>query len=321
MDQGQFYASKDNEYPTKSGGKRRINWGWATVPPASTQTLPREVTFNAATRQLQQYPIEELMNLRDKAASDKKGVHLDSDSSVDMQTTQIAKQSEIVANFELPSVAGKFSVVIGDGTTPAAVHVDRMMTGQDMPGADYNQTHYPPNTDPSVCQAACDADDKCDSWTYVIRGSPAGSGDCCLKTGNPCPKNSGTCTSGSKVAKDLQQCSSSTSTVVCEVDYTPPIDDDASYYEVPVSCGGKKDTLRLLPSEKSLEIRVFSDWTFLEAFFQQGRVAMVVNNAMSDNTDYSLTASVPMTADATVYPMKSIWVEPEEVRKQPRVYK
>merc|ERR1712226_1283629 len=53
MDQGHFYASKDNEYPTKTGGKRRINWGWATVPPASTQTLPREITFNPLARTLQ----------------------------------------------------------------------------------------------------------------------------------------------------------------------------------------------------------------------------------------------------------------------------
>merc|ERR1711871_933899 len=44
IDQGRFYASKDNVYPTKDGGSRRINWGWAQVPPASTQTLPREIT-------------------------------------------------------------------------------------------------------------------------------------------------------------------------------------------------------------------------------------------------------------------------------------
>ena len=31
IDVGNFYASKDNEYPTKTGGTRRINWGWATV--------------------------------------------------------------------------------------------------------------------------------------------------------------------------------------------------------------------------------------------------------------------------------------------------
>ena len=54
IDGGNFYASKDNEYPTLDGSTRRINWGWATVPPASTQTLPREITFNAAARTLEQ---------------------------------------------------------------------------------------------------------------------------------------------------------------------------------------------------------------------------------------------------------------------------
>ena len=45
----------DNAFPTLSGGiKRRINWGWATLP-QGIQTLPREITFNAAVRALQQY--------------------------------------------------------------------------------------------------------------------------------------------------------------------------------------------------------------------------------------------------------------------------
>ena len=58
IDHGRFYASKDNEYPTKDGGSRRINWGWAQVPPQSAQTLPRVITFNAAARTLEQAPIE-----------------------------------------------------------------------------------------------------------------------------------------------------------------------------------------------------------------------------------------------------------------------
>lgn len=154
----------------------------------------------------------------------------------------------------------------------------------------------------------------------MIRGSPAGSGDCCLKHGNPCPRSVGTCTSGSKTSKDLPGCSSSSSTVVCEVDYSPPTD-ASKYFEVPVSCGGKRDILRLMPSEKTVEIRVFADWTFIEAFFQQGRVAMVVNSAMSDATDYSLQASVPVDASATVFPMRSIWVSPDDVRSAARIYK
>jgi len=52
--------------------RRRINWGWATVPPASAQTLPREVTFNAEARALQQYPIEEIAGLRAAAAFDRR---------------------------------------------------------------------------------------------------------------------------------------------------------------------------------------------------------------------------------------------------------
>ena len=34
-----FYASKDNIYPTLSGGRRRINWGWANVGDGSAQSL------------------------------------------------------------------------------------------------------------------------------------------------------------------------------------------------------------------------------------------------------------------------------------------
>lgn len=55
---------QDNEYPTLDGSTRRINWGWAVVPPKSAQTLPREITFNVATHTLEQRPIDELVGLR-----------------------------------------------------------------------------------------------------------------------------------------------------------------------------------------------------------------------------------------------------------------
>jgi hypothetical protein len=61
------------------------------------------------------------------------------------------------------------------------------MAGTDLPGEDYRITHLPPKTDPKHCEALCAADSKCKAWTYVIRGTPAGSGDCCLKTAVPCP--------------------------------------------------------------------------------------------------------------------------------------
>jgi len=58
---GHFYASKDFYDPVK---KRRINWGWAQVPPASTQTLPRVITWNPELQQLVYSPAEEQESLR-----------------------------------------------------------------------------------------------------------------------------------------------------------------------------------------------------------------------------------------------------------------
>lgn len=67
IDAGDFYASKDSDYPSLSGNKtRRVNWGWATVDPAATQSLPREITFNPFARTLEQAPLAELTQLRSK---------------------------------------------------------------------------------------------------------------------------------------------------------------------------------------------------------------------------------------------------------------
>ena len=116
IENGKFYASKDNEYPTKAGGKRRINWGWAMVPPASTQTLPREITFNAAARTLQQAPIEELTALRDEAVYSETDIAITANAGVDLGVpSAMAKQSEVVASFELPKTAGSFGITIGKG--------------------------------------------------------------------------------------------------------------------------------------------------------------------------------------------------------------
>jgi sucrose-6-phosphate hydrolase SacC (GH32 family) len=317
IDTGNFYASKDNEYPTKSGGKRRINWGWATVPPASTQTLPRHITFNAAARTLEQAPIEELENLRGPAVYSKTNVPVSATLDLGL-AAGVAKQSEIVASFSLPSTASTFGIVIGDGSAPGTT-VTRMMNGTDMMGGDYNITHHPKDAKATDCQALCDADPKCQSWTWVIRGEPAGSADCVLKGNNPCPTPNKICTSGAKKAQNLG-CGSSP-TLSCTVQYTPSSSRNAPFNEVPVSCGGVKDTLRLLPGEKTLEIRIFSDWTFVEAFFQKGRVAMTAVVGLNDKSGLALTSTTATSAASVeVFPMKGIWTTPDEVRKAPRVY-
>ena len=145
----------------------------------------------------------------------------------------------------------------------------------------------------------------CKAWTYVVRGSPSGSGDCCLKGSIPCPKGgSSTCTSGAKTATTLPQCGGGAggNAVSCTVDYTPNTNTSAPYYEVPVSCGAHKDTLRLLPSEKTVEIRVYTDVTFTETFFQGGRVAITTTGATDNSSTVTLTSTTAATAaSATVY--------------------
>lgn len=319
IDQGGFYASKDNEYPTKSGGKRRINWGWAQVPPFSTQTLPREISFNAAARTLEQAPISELKALRGSAIS-KPDLTVQGGETLELGLPKgLTQQSEVIASFKLPDTAATFGLMIGKGDA-ASTTVDTFMPHTDLPGLDYSIAHHPPGTNASVCKAACDADTKCQAWTYVIRGEPAGSGDCCLKSGvNLCPKEQmPSCTSG---AKAVQRKECGTQPVQhCTAAYAPATNLTAPFHEVAVQCGSVKDMLRLLPDEKTIEFRVFSDATFVEVFFQAGRVAMTVPLALSEDSRVALTSTISVNADVTAYPMKGIWVSPEDVRKQPRVY-
>jgi len=330
IDQGHFYASKDNVYPTLMNGTRRINWGWATVPPQSTQTLPREVTFNSVARVLQQYPIEEIKSLRGPAAVSKSSVTV-GPQSVDLDLNSgVVKMSEIVAVFSLPSTAATFGISIGKPqgpsppTPPGDTPVGLRMNGTDMSGGDYSVKHYPtPHQDASVCEAACNADSKCQSWTWVERGEPAGSHDCCLKSKMPCPSSNPACTSGVKKATTLN-CHGqgpSASSTACTVNYTPPVNTSATTYSVLVQCGSLQDTLTLLTNETTVEIRIFSDMTFLEAYFAQGRVAMTVVSTLDDESDIEMISTAPVTAqDVDVYPIKSIWVTPDAVRGQPRIY-
>ena len=86
----------------------------------------------------------------------------------------------------------------------------------------------------------------------------------------------------------------------------------------------------MLPSETSFEIRIFSDTTLLEVFFQQGRAAMTVATTMSATTELVVhAAAAPAAAaaaietigiNATAWPMRGIWVTPDAVREAPRVY-
>ena len=68
--EAQSLQSPDIALPTALRLQGLGGYGSGSGYPGSTQTLPREITFNAAARTMQQYPIEELMSLRKDAAFD-----------------------------------------------------------------------------------------------------------------------------------------------------------------------------------------------------------------------------------------------------------
>lgn len=88
-----------------------------------------------------------------------------------------------------------------------------------------------------------------------------------------------------------------------------------------MACGDLKDSLPLLASERSLEIRMFIDVTFVEVFLARGRVAFTAPLKVGSAADVSLTATADLTAErVTAYPLRSPWVTPEAVLKQKRVF-
>merc|ERR1711924_205833 len=100
----------------------------------------------------------------------------------------------------------------------------------------------------------------------------------------------------------------------------------SSFYAVLASCGNTSVPLRLLPRERTLEMRIFSDFTFAEIFFQGGRVAMTQPMLLSEeailkllHTGTEWNAS-PNVVDASVFPIKSIMTTSEAIRKAPRLY-
>ncbi len=142
----------------------------------------------------------------------------------------------------------------------------------------------------------------CGAWTYVVRGNPAGSGDCCLKHAGEqtCPKANAKCTSGVLVP-----------TTKC--------------VKGGGHAGGGKsismnDAVSMLASDTHISIRIFLDTAVAEAYFMGGRVAMTIPVAASTtNWGVSIGASTATTLiNATSWGMSSIYVTKEEVLAMPR---
>lgn len=181
-----------------------------------------------------------------------------------------------------------------------------------MTGGDYNVTdvNY---KDFKVCEAACDADGRCGAWTYVVRGPLYAS--CCLKSKYQAVRERGSCTSG--VKNPEQPVTGS----VFYVDYVPP-QDNSGVSTVTVGGPSKTDKLKLLASDKSIDIRLYVDNTFTEAYWMGGRVAMLATTPQTQKDAADVTVSADQGGakliSAKAWHVGSMWVTPEEVKSTPR---
>ena len=214
-------VSQDFWDPVK---KRRINWGWARVPPSSTQTLPREVTWHPELQQLVFSPVEEQVELRaspslatmasvDVAAGEQK--------SLGTWPGSVGNQSEVTATFTLPTKATTFGI--------------GFMTNGGKPTKEAFVSFVP--------AGEADAIGVSGSWQVQVgvRGATA--------------------------------------------DAKPP----------PAPAAGSM--LKLLATDKKVEIRIFFDNTFAEVFFMDGRIAITSTTAA---TEEASEPALPLNSSHTM---------------------
>merc|ERR1712037_367270 len=103
-------------------------------------------------------------------------------------------------------------------------------------------------------------------------------------------------------------------------DYVPPSDGEAVTKVTVGTVGGKMDTLKLLASDETVDMRLFVDNTFTEVYWMNGRVAMTVTTPATEQADVTVSSDKAGTtlASAKAWKVGSIWVTPEEVLSTPR---
>jgi len=174
----QFYASKTflDSRPSSSSTStsaddddatantdRRVLWGWlflfksAPESPGGWQggmSAPRVVEAASDGRSVVTYPIPELATLRDTSkALTTTGLTLTNASAtlLGLRGTRLDVEATIT-----------FTQALASNRTDGMLD---MMPGTDLPGGDYSVYIDAAYTDPSFCEAACAADDKCKAWT------------------------------------------------------------------------------------------------------------------------------------------------------------
>ncbi|CAK9039597.1 Beta-fructofuranosidase [Durusdinium trenchii] len=342
IDAGAFYASKDNVYPSKGGGPpRRVLWGWAVVPPQSTQSLPRVLTFNAAARQLEQAPLPELKELRKELLTRAAAAKVSAWKPLQFRLPfRSALYSETLVRFALPNTTAIFRV----GYAPS--HSFSWMESVYFTGKD--QKNY--TQDAGLCQETCEqAGSACVAWSFVPHVGETDAAPTALRRQLADDPPAATPAAG-RPNMSLEEVNMSSHTekvgplnchlkklldgnisqkgavsgvnnqvesLSCAVFYEPVTGD---FGDMSFTCGDRRDTLRLLRTETHLELRLFADATFLEVYFQNGRRAVTVPKPPPLSTELHITSTVATTMDLEVYSMKSIWVSEEYIRKQPRIF-
>ena len=243
-----------------------------------------------------------------------------------------------VITYALPTVAANLTLKVG-GPLPAPeqVHLSRLMDNTDLGGATYRVSHFNGTNTSAMaerCQKACDADKQCMAWTYGNRAGVNGpcqdlqrvddpcikpGGCCCLKAAAPCPVHNSLCTSGVR-SPSVAACRPvpEPNGILCTVHFVPQLRSSSAYTEAQVRCGVSIDTLRILASETTLDIRIFSDNTFAEIFFQKGRVAMTLAAAFDATAEVSVLSTASAVAEVKVFPISTAWTGLREVREAPR---
>ena len=304
-----FYASKSFYDPVGAG--RRIYWGWALVPPASTQTLPRVTTYHAALQRLIFTPLPELAQLRGAALFTAPALAVPPNGTVPLSAgwaPGAGNTSEVALSFALPAAGapttfglrlfgarGKapsnaleftydpagpaLSVAWAGSAQPPSYY----MPGVDMPGDDLSVTNVN-YTDPRLCQLACNNTPACTGFVYVVRPPLAGS--CCLKSGYPALDANPTCTSGVKPGG-------------------------------PGPSPARGTPIPLLRGDAALDVHLFVDNSFVEVFLMEGRLALTLlfdGNPVSDvGMELFAGAGGAAATGVGVWGVNSIWVTKEEV--------
>merc|ERR1711924_311479 len=86
---------------------------------------------------------------------------------------------------------------------------------------------------------------------------------------------------------------------------------------------GYSDTLKLLPSDRTIDVRLYVDNTMTDTYWMGGRVAMTVDTPATESADVVVSmvgnSTASVSVNATAWSVSSIWVTPDEVLRTPRL--